>query len=102
MFRLSTEVQGSMETRMLMDRFARKPTSTQQSMLVQLGRILQEMEWDTGAGVEAKGHSDDREMLNVSKFKIVQLANPRKCCYIRKSIAIDHKYISINLDLFGR
>lgn len=102
MFRLSTEVQGSMETRMLMDRFARKPTSTQQSMLVQLGRILQEMGGDTGAGVEAKGHSEDREMLNVSKFKIVQLANPRKCCYIRKSIAIDHKYISINLDLFGR
>lgn len=100
MFRLSAEVQGSMETRMLMDRFARKPTSTQQSMLVQLGRILQEMEGDTGAGVEAKGHSEDREMLNVSKFKIDQLANPS--CYIRKSIAIDHKYISINLDLFGR
>lgn len=72
MFRLRTEVQGSMETRMLMDRFARKPTSTQQSMLVQLGRILQEMEGDTEAGVEAVGHSEDRKMLSVSMTDIKQ------------------------------
>lgn len=72
MFRLSTEVQGSMETRMLMDRFARKPTSTQQSMLVQSGRILQEIDEDTGAGVEAVGHSENREMINVSMIEITQ------------------------------
>lgn len=72
MFRLSTEVQGSMETRMLMDRLARKPTSTQQSMLVQSGRILQEMEGDTGAGVEAVGHSEDKKMLSVSTTDIKQ------------------------------
>lgn len=72
MFRLSTEVQGSMKTKTLMDRFARKPTSTQQSMLVQSGRILQEMEEDTGAGVEAMGHSEDRQILNVSTLEITQ------------------------------
>lgn len=66
MLRLSTDPQGSMATWMLMERLARKPTSTQQSMLVQSGRIRQEVVPDREAGVEAVSQSEVIKMKSHS------------------------------------